>query len=230
MFHRQRRRASLDIEALDRALGAELETQGRALLFLNDPCHNPTGYSMRPTEWRAVVERLVARAERGAPIALLVDMAYFAYNAHDPRAFLRELLPLLGKVTLLFAWSASKTFTHYGLRVGALVACIPDPKAARGDRSGVQLLRRAAPGPTATAAGSRRDRRVPLTDREARRARDATRSAATGSRRRCVRASPDAFNAMAPGRGLRVPALGHEGASSVTVFHEDGACGRRLPR
>src|SRR5690606_29704657 len=39
----------------------------------------------------------------------------------------KELRPLLGKVGLLFAWSASKTFTHYGLRVGALVACVPDP-------------------------------------------------------------------------------------------------------
>ena len=39
-----------------------------------------------------------------------------------------ELVPLLGKVALLFAWSASKTFTHYGLRVGALVACLADEK------------------------------------------------------------------------------------------------------
>src|SRR5690606_12757309 len=62
---------------------------------------------------------------------LLVDMAYFAYAVGDPRAFLKELQPLLGKVGLLFAWSASKTFTHYGLRVGALVACIPDEKERR---------------------------------------------------------------------------------------------------
>ena len=124
------RPGGLDVEALDRALVAKLATQGRALVFLNDPCHNPTGYSMRPDEWRAVVERLVARSSDGA-ITLLVDMAYFAYGAGDPRAFLRELVPLLGKVALLFAWSASKTFTHYGLRVGALVACIADEKERR---------------------------------------------------------------------------------------------------
>ncbi len=37
----------LDVGALDRALGKQLDEQKRALLFLNDPCHNPTGYSMR---------------------------------------------------------------------------------------------------------------------------------------------------------------------------------------
>ena len=36
----------LDVAALDAALGRQLASQKRALLFLNDPCHNPTGYSM----------------------------------------------------------------------------------------------------------------------------------------------------------------------------------------
>jgi aromatic-amino-acid transaminase len=115
----------LDVAALDEALGGQLARQGRALVFLNDPCHNPTGYSMSDAEWRAVVERLAAHAEKGS-VTLLVDTAYFAFNPRDPRAFLAHLRPLLGKAGLLFAWSASKTFTHYGLRVGALVACVPD--------------------------------------------------------------------------------------------------------
>ncbi|MBL8612645.1 MAG: aminotransferase class I/II-fold pyridoxal phosphate-dependent enzyme [Myxococcales bacterium] len=117
----------LDVAALDEALGGQLARQGRALVFLNDPCHNPTGYSMSDAEWRAVVERLAAHAEKGS-VTLLVDTAYFAFNPRDPRAFLAHLRPLLGKAGLLFAWSASKTFTHYGLRVGALVACVPDDK------------------------------------------------------------------------------------------------------
>ncbi|HTB73378.1 MAG TPA: aminotransferase class I/II-fold pyridoxal phosphate-dependent enzyme, partial [Polyangiaceae bacterium] len=94
----------------------------------NDPAHNPTGYSMSDDEWRAVAERLVARAAQG-PVTLLVDCAYFLFGgARDPRAFLAHLRPLVGKVALLFAWSASKSYTQYGLRVGALVACIADPK------------------------------------------------------------------------------------------------------
>jgi aromatic-amino-acid transaminase len=36
------------------------------------------------------------------------------------------LEPVTDRVLVCFAWSASKTFTHYGLRVGALVAVAPD--------------------------------------------------------------------------------------------------------
>jgi aromatic-amino-acid transaminase len=114
-----------DVAALERAVAGQLERQGRVLLFLNDPCHNPTGYSMTEAEWRGVVACLSKQAERG-PVTLLLDVAYAAYAATDPRAYLPTLEPLLGKAGLLFAWSASKTFTHYGLRVGALVACAPD--------------------------------------------------------------------------------------------------------
>ena len=113
----------LHVDALDAAIGHQLKTQKRALVVLNDPAHNPTGYSMSDDEWIAVAERVGRRAAEG-PVTLLVDCAYFLYGARDPRAFLRHLKPLLGQAILLFAWSASKSFTHYGLRVGALLACI----------------------------------------------------------------------------------------------------------
>jgi aromatic-amino-acid transaminase len=118
--------AALDVEALDRALDQQIAAQGRALLFVNDPCQNPTGYSMRPAEWSALVE-CVGKASERAPITLLCDVAYWLYGAGDPRAFLRHLEPLVGKVGLAFAWSASKSFTQYGARVGALVVVDPDP-------------------------------------------------------------------------------------------------------
>lgn len=123
----------LDVAALDQKLTEQLKTQGRVLLILNDPCNNPTGYSMTRAEWKNVVEVLLKHADQ--PVTLLVDMAYWLYaGAGDHRAFLAELVPLLGKTGLLFAWSGSKTFTHYGLRVGALVACEPDEK----DRNATQ--------------------------------------------------------------------------------------------
>lgn len=125
MFDKEGR---LDTTSLDESLKGQIASQKRALIFLNDPCHNPTGYSMTPEEWEAVVERLLAHADE-APITLLVDTAYFEYGARkNPRAFLKELRPLLGKTGLAFAWSASKSFTHYGLRVGAIVSCVPDAK------------------------------------------------------------------------------------------------------
>ncbi len=115
-----------DLGALDRKLAEHLETQGRALLFLNDPCNNPTGYSLSDDEWTELVNILDRQSARG-PVTLLVDVAYYTYAAVDPRRFVKKLQPLLGKVPLLFAWSGSKAFTHYGLRVGGLIATVQDP-------------------------------------------------------------------------------------------------------
>jgi aromatic-amino-acid transaminase len=205
-------KGSLDVEALDRALREQVRAQGRVLLVLNDPCHNPTGYSMQPAEWRAVVSRLLAHAEQ-APVTLLVDCAYFAYAAGDPRAFLKELAPLVGRAGLLFAWSASKTFTHYGLRVGALVACIADEKeratteaalsySSRGtwsncNRGGLAAITRLLVDPELAAACE--------TERAGFKA--------------MLQGRVAAFNAAAPAAGLKYPR--YDGGFFVTVFHED---------
>jgi aromatic-amino-acid transaminase len=206
---------TLDVEALDAALGRQLASQGRALVFLNDPAHNPTGYSMSDDEWRAVVERIVARSSQGE-VTLLVDCAYFLFGgARDPRAFLAHLRPLVGKAALLFAWSASKSFTQYGLRVGALVACAAEPKeramieaalsySCRGtwsncNRGGLAAVTRMLVDPaTALACATER-------------------AALTG----LLRARVAAFNALSRGRGFRYPR--YEGGFFVTVFHEEAA-------
>ena len=203
---------SLDVDALDRAVAAQLESQKRVLLFLNDPCHNPTGYSMRASEWRAVVEKLVARSSQGS-ITLLVDMAYAAYGASDPRALLHELTPLLGKVGLLFGWSASKTFTHYGLRVGALVACIGDEKERALTENALSYSSRGT-WSNCVRGGQSAITRC-LTDAALAKACDAERE----TLKSLLRARVAAFNALAPGRGLRYPR--YEGGFFVTVFHDD---------
>ncbi len=207
---------SLDVDALDRAVAAQLESQKRVLLFLNDPCHNPTGYSMRASEWRAVVEKLVARSSSShgdASITLLVDMAYAAYGASDPRALLHELTPLLGKVGLLFGWSASKAFTHYGLRVGALVACVADEKERAQTENALSYSSRGT-WSNCVRGGQSAITRC-LTDPALAKACDAERE----TLKSLLRARVAAFNALAPGRGLRYPR--YEGGFFVTVFHDD---------
>lgn len=203
---------ALDVSALDRALGETLAAQGRALVFLNDPCHNPTGYSMQADEWTAVVECLARHAERG-PVTVLLDSAYAAYGARPAVETWRRLTPLLGRTGLLFAWSASKTFTHYGLRVGALVACDPDPAerarteaafsySSRGtwsncNRGGLTAVTKMLTDPGIAAACT--------TERDA--------LAAT------LRARVEAFNRLARPLGLRYPR--YEGGFFVTVFTDD---------
>jgi aromatic-amino-acid transaminase len=201
----------LNVSALDRAVARQIAAQGRVLLFLNDPCHNPTGYSMRPEEWRAVVGCLLAHSER-APVTLLVDSAYSAYAAADSGALLAELAPLLGRAALLFAWSASKTFTHYGLRVGALVACIGDREERRATESAFSYSCRGT-WSNCSRGGQAAITRL-LSDRDLARACDAERA----ELRSMLRARVNTWNRLAGAKGLSYPR--YTGGFFVTVFHE----------
>ena len=204
----------LDTIALDKALADHVLTQKRALIFLNDPCHNPTGYSMTSQEWREVASLLVAHADGPAPITLLVDTAYFAYAARpDPRAFLKELRPLLGKVGLAFAWSASKTFTHYGLRVGAIVACVPDEKERASTEAAFSYSCRGT-WSNCSRGGMRAVTRL-LTEPAMARSSDAERE----ELKTLLGARVTAFNRAAKAKGLSYPR--YEGGFFVTVFTDD---------
>ncbi|HEY4013318.1 MAG TPA: aminotransferase class I/II-fold pyridoxal phosphate-dependent enzyme [Polyangiaceae bacterium] len=201
----------LDVAAFDAALSRLLAAQGRALVFINDPCHNPTGYSMTDDEWRAVVERVSARSAEG-PVTLLVDCAYFLYSARDPRAFLRHLQGLPSRATVLFAWSASKSFTHYGLRVGALVACVGDPTERTLVESALAYSSRGT-WSNCNRGGMTAITRL-LSDAELARVCNAERDALKAG----LSARVEAFNRLAPARKLRYPR--YEGGFFVTVFDD----------
>lgn len=108
------------LAALQEGLDRHLERQGRALLVLNFPCHNPTGYTLAADEWRELVE-IVAAAGRRGPVTVLVDAAYMDFGGDRAREWVAALPGLLETTTVLVAWTASKSFTQYGARVGALV-------------------------------------------------------------------------------------------------------------
>lgn len=203
---------ALDVAALDAKLGETLSRQGRALIFLNDPCNNPTGYSMTQGEWRQVVEVLVKHSSK--PVTLLVDMAYWLYaGGGDPRAFLAELVPLLGKVGLLFAWSGSKSYTHYGLRVGALVACVPDAQERNATQAALAYACRGT-WSNCVHGGLVAVTKL-LTDAQLKAACDAEREKYKALLQRRVQA----FNAAAQPKGLKYPR--YEGGFFVTVFHPE---------
>jgi aromatic-amino-acid transaminase len=117
-----------DVAALARSLEAMAARQKRVLLVLNDPCQNPTGYTMTAGEWDAVVE-VVAAVARRTPVTVLIDAVYadFAPGGWTPPH--TAMTRLAESADVLLAWSASKSLTAYGLRVGALVAL--SPTAAR---------------------------------------------------------------------------------------------------
>lgn len=108
------------VEALAAGLDRHVATQGRALVALNFPCHNPTGYSLDHQEWRRLTEAVRRAAERG-PVTVLIDAAYMEFGGAAARAWIDALPGLLRSATVLVAWTASKSFAQYGARIGALV-------------------------------------------------------------------------------------------------------------
>lgn len=115
---------SLDVAAWRARCEAILRAQGRLLLWLNDPCHNPTGRSLSRTDRRALLAMLRDVATQG-PVTLLLDFAYLDY-ARDQQA-VREALEdyrAFGedrRVLVCASLSLSKAYTLYGARAGALV-------------------------------------------------------------------------------------------------------------
>lgn len=119
-----------DCGALARQLDAVLREQGRALVILNSPCHNPTGYSLGAAEWEALAG-VVADASRSGPITIVIDGAYAKYGARELSQDRDRILSISEHAQVVFAWSASKSFTQYGSRVGAIVAFCPDEAERR---------------------------------------------------------------------------------------------------
>jgi aromatic-amino-acid transaminase len=114
-----------DTASLDEVLGRQMKRQGRAVVVLNTPCHNPTGYSLDAREWAETAALLRKHGTTG-PVTALLDVAYSHYAEEGLSVALEALKEIVGDVLVLFAWSASKSFALYGLRVGALVAVEPD--------------------------------------------------------------------------------------------------------
>jgi aromatic-amino-acid transaminase len=124
MFNEEGR---LDVADFENKLSALLERQGRALILLNTPCQNPTGYSLDLRELKALRNAIDGLSSKG-PISVCLDVAYARFGAQPLDVVVDEMLELLPRALVMFAWSGSKSFLQYGLRVGALVAVHPDPE------------------------------------------------------------------------------------------------------
>jgi aromatic-amino-acid transaminase len=115
----------LDLAAFEAGLARLIQKQGRALVFFNFPCHNPTGYSLDKAEWEGVAE-IVRKAGERAPVIFLIDLAYAHFGSPASQRWWPHAERMLESATVLVAWTASKAFAQYGARVGALVAAHND--------------------------------------------------------------------------------------------------------
>lgn len=105
--------------------------QEHLVIILNTPANNPTGYSLTTDEWHEV-KRVLDEIPLEKKVALVLDAAYMDY-AGDPdeaRAFYSVIDRLRSNILPIIACSASKTFTLYGARCGAMICLAHSPEVA----------------------------------------------------------------------------------------------------
>lgn len=101
-----------------------LNKQDQLMAIINTPAQNPTGYSVSDSEWDEILEFLKEEAKNpDKKIILLVDTAYidFAGEGDEKRAFFTKFSNLPDNIFVMAAFSTSKGYTMYGLRLGALI-------------------------------------------------------------------------------------------------------------
>lgn len=100
------------------------EKQGRVLAIINDPCQNPTGYALEDKDWDEIIE-CINEISKDKTFVLLYDMAYIDYShkgLNESREIFRKFKQFNENVMVVLAFSGSKTFSLYGLRIGAQMA------------------------------------------------------------------------------------------------------------
>ena len=112
-----------DIASLRKEIRELASKQSRVLAIINDPCQNPTGYSLSKEEISSLFQML---QEEGEKVSLTVcfDIAYLDYQIREEAChplFLEASKEGLSFLPV-FAYSCSKSFGSYGLRLGALIA------------------------------------------------------------------------------------------------------------
>lgn len=111
-----------NVESFKETCTQVMKNQGKVLAFINDPCQNPTGYTMRDSEWDEVLTFINELSDQG-PFILLLDVAYIDFNKRgdDYKQLFEKLSKMSDNVLSVIAFSVSKTMTAYGMRVGAQV-------------------------------------------------------------------------------------------------------------
>lgn len=210
-----------DLDAFERALRDLVARQGRALIVLNTPCHNPTGYSLDRAE-REALARVVREVSRDATVALLIDLAYAHFGLGSAADELEAFDDLGEGGVLLVAWTVSKAFAQYGARIGALVARHPDEGERRRIANALSFSCRGT-WSNCNHLGMLAITDL-LSDADKRRRSEVERARLIELLAERVRA----FNEHASRAGLRYPR--YEGGFFVTVFTPDSAATARRMR
>ncbi len=96
------------------------KVQKRVVVIVNDPCHNPTGFTLSEEEFKDILETLNQKHDND--IVFLYDLAYLEYSHETNNRKKISMLPMLEPhVLTIIGFSGSKTFGVYGMRMGAAI-------------------------------------------------------------------------------------------------------------
>lgn len=98
-----------------------IEKQGKLVFFLNDPCNNPTGYSMTEAE---LEELILFLNSTNAPCVMIYDCAYIdmaVEGMHATRKKTKLFTKAAENVLISICLSFSKTYFIYGQRLGGQI-------------------------------------------------------------------------------------------------------------
>jgi len=114
---------SFNLESFFEMAEEVMRKEGKVFAIINDPCHNPTGYTMSSREWEKLIEGVNKLSEQG-PVVILNDIAYLDFSfksLKEARGYMEVFNNISEKVLVVQTFSLSKSFTCYGLRVGAQI-------------------------------------------------------------------------------------------------------------
>ena len=121
-----------NLESIKAAVNSLKGRQNRIVIVVNDPCHNPTGYSMSDAEWKELIDFL-NETGKTTPCILLNDIAYidFSYDLANSRKYMKNFEDISENVMVVIAMSCSKTLTSYGMRCGCAVICAKSEESVK---------------------------------------------------------------------------------------------------
>ncbi|MGL5356428.1 MAG: pyridoxal phosphate-dependent aminotransferase, partial [Cetobacterium sp.] len=96
------------------------EIQKNLVVVLNNPCHNPTGYTLSSDELKEVMS-ILKEATSLCNVILVNDIAYMDFN-NEKNDFSELYRDLPSNLLVIITFSMSKSLCSYGLRIGAQVA------------------------------------------------------------------------------------------------------------
>ena len=116
-----------NIESLREHIRHRIDVDGRALVVINDPCQNPTGYCLTESEYDELFNMLNEEGSKGK-LTVLFDIAYLSYYAVEGSKckLIDKLAEKKNDFIAVIIFSCSKVFGLYGLRIGAMMALALD--------------------------------------------------------------------------------------------------------